>query len=119
MEIWGKWVGPYVVLSRIGVNYKLRSKTGKTFVSHHDQVKSCPVPASEGQPYCPVPEIPDVYALEEPAVENARMIRPPNLHQVLNPQSGLASMSHIEPFRNLIKRGMVCSVFTIKMLCHL
>ena len=80
-----KWVGPYVVLSRSGVNYKLRSKMGKTLVSHHDQLKSCPVPASEGQPYCPVPEIPDVYVSEPQAVENARMIRPQNLRQVVNP----------------------------------
>ena len=80
-----KWVGPYVVLSRSGVNYKLRSKMGKTLASHHDQLKSCPVPASEGQPYCPVPEIPDVYVSEPQAVENARMIRPQNLRQVVNP----------------------------------
>ena len=79
-----KWVWPYVVLSRFGVNYKLRSKTGNTFVSHHDQLKSCPVPADEGQPYWLVPEIPDVYVSEEPAVENARMTRPPNLSQVVN-----------------------------------
>ena len=34
-----KWVGPYTVLSKIGVNYKIKSDNGKDMVVHHNQLK--------------------------------------------------------------------------------
>ena len=34
-----KWIGPYKVVSRLGVTYRVRSKDGKTMVVHHDNLK--------------------------------------------------------------------------------
>ena len=34
-----KWVGPYRILNRVGVDYRIVSKGGKEMVVHHDQLK--------------------------------------------------------------------------------
>ena len=52
----GRWVGPYQVISRNGINYTIRSKTGKDIVVHHNNIKKCAVPSSTGSPFCPVRE---------------------------------------------------------------
>eukprot|EP00794_Sanderia_malayensis_P002386 gene2386-biopygen1273 len=52
----GRWVGPYEIISKQGVNYKIRSKDGKDMTVHHDNVKPCTVPFKLGEPFCPVRE---------------------------------------------------------------
>ena len=89
-----KWIGPYQIIVRTGVNYKIISKFGKTTTAHHDQLKLCPLPASEGQPVAPVPEIGDIY-IQQPEIHIRqgeggqgavqRRVRPQNLRQVINP----------------------------------
>ena len=39
-----KWVGPYEIVSRKGVNYNIRSNAGRSLVAHHNQLKPCPIP---------------------------------------------------------------------------
>ena len=79
---------------RTDVNYKIILKFGKTTTAHHDQLKLCPLPVSQGQPIVPVPEIGDIY-VQQPETHNhqgeggqavvQRRIRPQNLCQVINP----------------------------------
>ena len=52
----GRWIGPYEVLSRQGVNYRIGSKVGKEMVAHHDNLKLCVVSISQGVTVFPVPE---------------------------------------------------------------
>eukprot|EP00112_Aurelia_sp_Birch-Aquarium-sp1_P023718 Seg718.4 transcript_id=Seg718.4/GoldUCD/mRNA.D3Y31 product="Retrovirus-related Pol polyprotein from transposon 412" pseudo=true protein_id=Seg718.4/GoldUCD/D3Y31 len=50
-----KWIGPYRIIVRTGVNYKIISKFGKITTAHHDQLRLCPLPVSRGQPLASVP----------------------------------------------------------------
>ena len=60
MEIWRKLVGPYKVLVKLGVNYKVESQHGKVLVVHHNQLKLCPLSLNdEGKDICPVSKPPD------------------------------------------------------------
>ena len=86
----GRWIGPYQIISRQGVNYKLRSKTGTYLVVHHNQVKSCTLPFNRGEPYCPVREAEEIEMVwmpreERPETQNAPLNRPPRLRQNVNP----------------------------------
>ena len=62
-----RWIGPYDVLSRNGVNYKIKSKDGKIMVVHHDNLKQCAVPVNKGVLYHPVPKSMDVTFGEGPS----------------------------------------------------
>jgi len=80
----GRWIGPYQIISRQGVNYKLRSKTGTYLVVHHNQVKTCTIPFNRGEPYCPVREAEEIEMVcmpreERPEIQNAPLNRPPRL----------------------------------------
>eukprot|EP00112_Aurelia_sp_Birch-Aquarium-sp1_P024442 Seg7738.2 transcript_id=Seg7738.2/GoldUCD/mRNA.D3Y31 product="Gag-Pol polyprotein" protein_id=Seg7738.2/GoldUCD/D3Y31 len=89
-----KWIGPYQIIVRTGVNYKIISKFGKINTAHHDQLRLCPLPVSQGQPLAPVPEIGDTL-IQQPET-NIRegegghgvvqgRVRPENLRQIINP----------------------------------
>ena len=90
-----KWIGPYEVCSRRGVNYYLKSENGKFLTAHHNQLKTCPVPIKPGLPYCPSPETPgivygDFLQVGEQGRQGGRQeqplrARPPHLRQVINP----------------------------------
>ena len=89
-----KWVGPYQICTRRGVNYNIRSSNGKFLVAHHNQLKACPLPLGQGQPFHPVPETPGIIPREGfPVVQHEEMqgvvqrgtARPPHLRQVINP----------------------------------
>ena len=91
-----KWVGPYNITSRMGVNYNIRSTTGKSLVAHHDQLKPYPIPLDQGKPIYPAPETPGVVISEVPQAEQRRQNeaqgiqardtpRPTHLRQVINP----------------------------------
>ena len=90
-----KWTGPYKVLSRDGVNYKLGSSTGRTLIAHHNLLKPCPLPIDKGTPIHPTPETPGITVREvdreAPPVAGAPRggrggtARPPFLQQVINP----------------------------------
>lgn len=51
-----RWVGPYQIQARNGVNYKIRSQEGKDLVVHHNNVKACSVPFDKGEASYPVKE---------------------------------------------------------------
>ncbi len=89
-----RWIGPYIISSREGVNYTLRSEMGKTLVAHHNQLKICPTPLGRGLPVHPVPETPGIIAAPDTQEElrgreqrnvQGRTARPPHLRQVINP----------------------------------
>ena len=89
-----KWVGPYAILSKMGVNYKIKSDHGKEMVVHHNQLKSCPLPSVGGCPIVPIPETPEISMLKDQPGDRQEQeehrpplgnIRPQNLRQVVNP----------------------------------
>jgi uncharacterized cupin superfamily protein len=53
-----QWVGPFNILKRFGVNYRIVSKGGKVMVVHHDQLKHSHIPFQVGKPVCPSREVP-------------------------------------------------------------
>ena len=46
-----RWVGPYKIQAKTGVNYMIRSKEGKDTIVHHNNVQPCPVPFDKGEPF--------------------------------------------------------------------
>lgn len=90
-----RWVGPYVVVYRQGVNYKIRSKSGSDMIVHHDNLKQCIVPGAKGLPQCPVPESLDINFVEGgafpqgeeegPRQNDHHNQRPARLRQNINP----------------------------------
>ena len=44
----GRWVGPYPVISRNGINYSIYSKTWKDMVVYRNSVKKCVLPSGNG-----------------------------------------------------------------------
>ena len=86
-----RWTGPYKVLARNGVNYRLVSSVGKTLVAHHNLLKPCPIPMDRGIPVCPAPETPGVtfvhsdIGTQDIGNPEPPRVRPPYLRQVINP----------------------------------
>ena len=89
-----KWVGPYSIVSRLGVNYKIRSKDGKEFVTHHDSLRLSSIPVDEGMMVCPTRETGDFrvvraasHAAEMPVPERegpaAPRVRPAGLRPIV------------------------------------
>ena len=54
-----KWVGPFRVVKRFGVNYRIVSKGKKVIVVHYDQLKYSYIPFQAGEPDCPGREVGD------------------------------------------------------------
>ncbi len=48
-----KWLGPYTILARLGVNYRVSSETGCPFIVHHDHLKPYFMPTGQGRTICP------------------------------------------------------------------
>ena len=92
-----KWVGPYTVLERLGVNYKLKSQDGKISIVHHDNLKLSRIPCGKGKIVAPTPESGNFYVVEPllpPPMEggdemrgtnNAPRVRPVGLRQNVQP----------------------------------
>ena len=51
-----RWTGPFVILNRMGVNYKIQSSSGRTLVAHHDQLKLHYAPTGPRNIFCPTRE---------------------------------------------------------------
>ena len=51
-----RWIGPFQVISRKGVNYTVRSSEGRDRVVHHNDSKSCMLPLGTGATHYPTPE---------------------------------------------------------------
>ena len=86
----GKWVGPYEIISRTGVNYKIRAETGKEKVVHHNNLKPCSVPKGRGELVSPGRETGDIQVVENelfvpPSAttpeQPRQRVRPPHLRQ--------------------------------------
>ena len=89
-----KWTGPYKIVSREGVNYRVVSTRGKTLIAHHNLLKPCPMPTDKGTPFHPTNETPGITIVRsdeeglgegEPLGGRGRTARPPFLRQVINP----------------------------------
>eukprot|EP00794_Sanderia_malayensis_P011487 gene11487-biopygen9163 len=66
-----RWIGPYKIISRFGVNYRLQSKEGGgDVVIHHNNIKICTVPCDKGVPYCPVKETGEITLVRGDGVPN-------------------------------------------------
>ena len=52
-----KWVEPYRILNRVGLDYRIVSKGGKEMVVHHGQLKHSYIPFQEGELVCPSREV--------------------------------------------------------------
>ena len=48
----GKWIRPFEIVHRIGVDNKIRSSTSKITVVHHDWLKRGYAPAENGRVAC-------------------------------------------------------------------
>ena len=91
----GRWVGPYQVVSRNGINYSIRSNTGKEMVVHHNNVKKCVLPSGTGTLLSPVRESWDPAVipggpLPQRGIGPARVAppvyaRPARLRQIVHP----------------------------------
>ena len=87
-----RWIGPYKICSRNGVNYTLQSNTGKCLIAHHNQLRHCPTPLNSGSPVQPTDESPGIVFIdpgvaaerEVPVVEQGNA-RPARLRQTINP----------------------------------
>eukprot|EP00794_Sanderia_malayensis_P014448 gene14448-biopygen11548 len=87
-----KWVGPYIISKRNGVNYVLGSQTGKDIVAHHNQLRLCPTPLDQGVPVQPSVETPGIIFRDpepveplEEQVNQGGAVRPARLRQTINP----------------------------------
>ena len=58
------WVGPYQVLERLGVNYRIKRQDGKVSIVHHDNLKLSRIPSGNGQIVPPTPESGDLEVVE-------------------------------------------------------
>ena len=96
-----KWVGPFDVVSRLGVDYKIKSTKGKVMVVHHDQLKRGYAPVGSGKVVCPARETGDTQVVyndhttdNEPLRDNAPLpqrVRPRNLRQNIQPPNRYGS----------------------------
>lgn len=86
-----KWIGPYEIIQRMGVNCKIKSKVGKVGVVDHDHLKVSQIPFGNGQVVPQTPESGDIQVVQndgngevvrhiQPRVREARLrqnVRPP------------------------------------------
>ena len=56
-KLGNKWVGRYRISKRLGVKYKLVSRSDKEKVLHHDQLKLIYIPLQPGELVCPIREV--------------------------------------------------------------
>ena len=90
-----RWIGPYEVLSRQAVNYRISSKVGKEMIAHHDNLMLCVVSLSQGVTVSQVPESMDIsfaegdtpaYRVEmNPGQGSHQYTRPDRLRQNIQP----------------------------------
>ena len=94
-KLGAKWIGPFEIVCRMGVNYKIRSSKGKITVVHHDRLKRGYASVNGGNVVCPAPELGGdrvVYTAPtedvQPNCDNAPHIprvRPRNIRQNVHP----------------------------------
>ena len=84
-----RWIGPYKIVSQLGVNYRIQSDEGKEKIVHHSNVKACRVPWGQGQIIPPVREAEEIIFSEnlDPFITGERPAqpRPPRLRQNIGP----------------------------------
>lgn len=80
-----KWVGPFTIQKRFGVNYKILSKGGKVMVVHHNQLKLCHIPFQQGEPVCPSREVEFQVVDITPRLSGTPRVRPARLRQNVRP----------------------------------
>ena len=59
-EIRGKWTGPYKIVPRERVNYRVVPTKGKILIAHHNLLKACPIIIDKGTPFYPTYETPGI-----------------------------------------------------------
>ena len=94
-KLGAKWIGPFEIVCRMGVDYNIRLSKGKITVVHHDRLKRGYAPVNGGNVFCPVRELGGdrvVYTAPtddvQPNCDNAPHIprvRPRNLMQNVHP----------------------------------
>ena len=56
-KLGAKWIGPFEIVCRMGVDYKIRTSKGKITVVHHDRLKRGYASVNGGNVVCPAPEL--------------------------------------------------------------
>ena len=82
-------MGPYRILNRVGVDYRIVSEGGKEMVVHHDQLKHSYIPFQEGEPVCPSREVGEFKVVDvtppHDGIDHIARARPARLRQHINP----------------------------------
>ena len=55
-----RWIGPYKLVSQLGVNYRLQSDEDKEKIVNHKNINACQVPWGQGQIIPPVWEAEEI-----------------------------------------------------------
>ena len=88
-KLGNKWVGPFKIVKRFGVNYRIVSKGGKSMVVHHDHLKHSHVPFQMGEPVCPTREVGEFQVVDvtppQLGIDDFPRARPARLRQRINP----------------------------------
>ena len=88
-KLGNKWVGPFRVVKRFGVNYRIVSKGGKVMVVHHDQLKHSYIPFQTGEPVCPSWEVGEFHVVDvtppQLGIDGFPRVRPARLRQRIHP----------------------------------
>ena len=90
-----KWLGPWLVLARLGVNYRIKSDEGQVLVVHHGHLKPYFMPTGQGKIVCPgqetveyniVPVLPSKPNGGAPELDIGPRVRPARLRQCIRPR---------------------------------
>ena len=88
-KLGNKWVGPYRILKRFGVDYRIIFTGGKVMVVHHDQLKRSYIPFEGGKPVCPSREVGEFQVVDvtppHVGIDGIPRVRPARLRQHINP----------------------------------
>ena len=88
-KLGNKWVGPFRVVKRLGVNYRIVSKGGKVMVVHRDQLKYSYISFQAGEPVCPGREVGKFHVVDvtppQLDIDGFSRARPARLRQGINP----------------------------------
>ena len=78
----------------MGVNYKIKSNSGKEMVAHHNNLNLCTAPKGRGELVSPTRKTGDIQVVEyetvppsatTPEQPRQQQVRPPNLRQNVRP----------------------------------
>ena len=79
------WIGPYKVVNRLGITYRVQSKDGKVMIVHHDNIKKGYIPIDSGRIVSPGRETGD-FEVVHGMPQNPIIPPPPHRPRGVHPQ---------------------------------